>query len=506
MTAVTLALAIGSNAAIFSVVDAVLINPLSYPDADRLVSIRGSAPGSDLPPEFAGGPEFFVAYRDEASLLERIGMYRAVQSTARTPERVDRLFMAVVSSSVFTTLGARPILGRVPTEADDAEQAPVMVISYWLWTTWFGADPSIIGRSFEAAGGRRTVIGVMGPEFRFPDGRQAIWVRASIADERRITPGQLGFQLVGRMKPGVRPSDVVAQLAIVAKRLPERFGGTAQYARLIEQHRPIVRPLDEQLVGNFARPIWILWGAVGIVFLIACANVANLFVVRAESRRRDLAVQSALGAGRGSLIRSQMAEALLLAALGGLGGTVLAWVGVPLLVSAAPEGIPNLDLVALKPATVLVIAGLSIAAACVFGLVPAIRFSRSGDLANLRQVGGIGTAGGRFARNALVVVQTASALVLLVGAGLLARSFWQLSRVDLGYDTANIFTFQVAPARKELVDGPTFATFHEGLLERLRAMPGVTSVGLVQELPLDEGSGRAASPRSMARRAAAPPR
>jgi putative ABC transport system permease protein len=483
-----LALAIGANTVIFSVVEAVLIDPLSYPEADRLVSIRGTAPGSDLPREFAVGPEFFVAYRDGADLLEDLGMYQTVQSTARTEDRVDRLFMAGVSSSVFTTLGARPVLGRLPTKDDDAQRAPVMVISHWLWTTWFSADPSVIGRSFEAAGSRRTVVGIMGPEFRFPDSRTALWLRASIADERRITPGRLGFQLVGRVKRGADSSDLAAQLAIVAKRLPERFGGTANYARLIEQHRPVVRSLEEELVGDVARPLWILLGTVGIVFLIACANVANLFIARTESRRRDLAVRSALGAGRAGLIRSQMAEAILLAALGGAGGVLLAWAAIPLLVSAAPEGVPNLDLVALNPFTLLITGGLSILAACVFGLVPAIRFSRPSALGDLRQAGRVGTPRGRLACNALVVVQTASALVLLVAAGLLARSFWELSRVDLGYDTENIFTFQVAPARKELVDGPSYARFHEGLMERLAAMPGVESVGVVQELPLDEGS------------------
>jgi predicted permease len=506
VAAATLALAIGASTAIVSVVDAVLIDPLSYPNADRLVSIRGTAPGSDLPPEFAVGPEFFVAYRDEADLLEDLGMFQTVQSTARTDDRVDRLFMAVVSSSVFTTLGAKPALGRLPTASDDAERASVMVISHWLWTTWFSADPSIIGRSFEAAGSRRTVIGVMGPEFRFPDSRMAIWVRASIADERRITPGRLGFQLVGRMKQGADTSKLAAQLSIVAKRLPERFGGTANYARLIEQHRPVVRPLEEQLVGNFARPLWILLGTVGIVFLIACANVANLFIVRSESRRRELAVRRALGAGRAGLIRSQMAEALLVAVLGGAGGAFLAWIGVPLLVRVAPEGVPNLDLVALNPISLLFTAGLSILAACVFGLLPAIRFSNPSALGDLRQAGRVGTPYGRLARNALVVVQTASALVLLVAAGLLTRSFWELSRVELGYDTENIFTFQVAPARKELVDGPSFARFHEGLMERLAAMPGVESVGVVQELPLDEGSdmGRFATDSTEASGGAAP--
>ena len=506
ITIATLALAIGANTAIFSVVDAVLINPLAYPEAGRLVTIRGTAPGTDLPGEFNVGPEFFVAYRDDADLLEDLAMFQSLQATARTDDRVDRLFMVGATTSLFSTLRVRPALGRLPTKEDDAERAPVMVISHSLWTTWFGSDPSIIGRSFEAGGARRTVIGVMRPEFRFPDSRTAIWMRASIADEKRIPTGRLGFQLVGRMKPGAGPSDLTTQLATIAKRLPERFGGSAQYAQLVARHRPVVRLLEEQTVGDVARPLWILLGTVGIVFLIACANVANLFIVRSESRRRDLAVRSALGAGRGGLIRSQMAEALLLAAAGGAGGVFLAWIVVPLLVSAAPEGVPNLDLVALNPASLWFTAGLSMVAALVFGLTPAVRFSKPSALGDLRQTGRIGTPQGRFARSALVVVQTASALVLLVAAGLLARSFWTLSAVNLGFTTENIFSFQVAPGRKDLVDGPTFAQYHKGLLERLAAMPGVESVGLVNELPLDEGAnqGRFSSERTEAAGGIAP--
>ena len=490
ITIATLALAIGANTAIFTVIDAVLIDPLSYPNSNRLVTIRGTAPGSDLPGEFSVGPEFYVWYRDDANLLEDIGMFAPVQSTARTEERVDRLFMVQGTSSLFTTLGVKPQLGRLPNKDDDQQRANVMLISHELWTTWFASDPAVIGRSFEASGQKRTVIGVMGPDFRFPDSRTSIWIRAAIADEKAIRPGRLGFQLVARMKPGVRPEDLATQLATIAARLPERFGGDARYARLISQHRPVVTALEEDVVGEVARPLWIVLGTVAIVFLIACANVANLFIVRSESRRRDLALRSALGAGRAGLIRSQMAEALLLAFAGGGGGALLAGIGVPLLVRAAPEGVPNIDLVALKPVAIVFTAALSIVAACVFGLAPAIRFSRHKAIGDLRQTGRIGSLQGAFARQALVVVQTSSALVLLVAAGLLARSFWQLSHVDLGYDTKNIFTFQVAPQRPQLNDGPTFAQFHQGLMERIAAMPGVESVGLINELPLDEGSDR----------------
>ena len=506
ITIATLALAIGANTAIFSVVDAVLINPVPFPDSKRLVLIRATAPGSDMPAEFAVGPEFFVAYRDDASLLEDLAMFAPSQSTARTEDRVDRLFMVQGTSSLFTTLRATAALGRVPSKEDDAQRAQVMVISHWLWVNWFGSDPNVIGRSFEAAGAKRTVIGVMPPDFRFPDSRTALWIRAAIADERRIQPGRTGFQLLGRLKPDATIADLSTQLTTIAKRLPDRFGGTAQYARLIALHRPVVRLLETQLIGDYAKPLWILLGTVAIVFLIACANVANLFIVRAESRRRDLAVRSALGAGRGGLIRSQMAEALLLASLGGVAGAILAWAIVPLLVNAAPEGIPNLDLVRLNPASLLFTGGLAILAACVFGLAPAVRFSKPNALGDLRQTGRIGSPQGRFVRNALVVLQTASALVLLVAAGLLARSFWSLKSVDLGFDTKDIFTFQVAPSRRDLNDGPSFAQYHAGLIERLRSLPGVQSVGFANELPLDEAfnRGRFATERSEASGGIAP--
>jgi predicted permease len=489
VTIATLALAIGTNTAVFSVVDAVLIDPLPYPNSDRLVSIRGSAPASDLPRIFATGPEFYVGYRDDADLLEDIGMYQRTQTTVRTPEQTDRLFMLACTTSFLTTLGARTILGRLPSKQDDDERANVVVISHALWTTWFGSDPTVIGRSLEVSGTRRTIIGVMSPEARFPDSRISLWLRTSIADEKRIQPGRTGFELIARMKPDITPTDLTTQLLTIVKRFPERFGGDATYARHIDQHRPVVRSLEEDLVGSVAQPLWILLGTAGVVFLIACANVANLFIARAENRRTDLAVRSALGAGRAGLIRSQMAEALLLAVAGGMGGVFLARLAVPVLVAIAPTGTPNIDLVELNPLVLLFTTALSMLAAGAFGLLPAVQFSRPMALGDLRHTGRVGSRQGSLARNALVVVQTASALVLLVAAGLLARSFTELSRVNLGFDTENIFTFQVAPQRRELIDGPTFAQFHQGLMERFAAMPDVESVGLINELPLDEGAG-----------------
>ena len=488
IVAVTLTLAIGACAAIFSVVDAVLINPLSYPDADRLVLIRATAPGSDLQGESPVGAEFYVAYRDDAEKLESIGMTTGGQTTFRTPEHVDRLFFAMMTRSLFETLGVQPSIGRLPNVEDDAKNANVTLISHALWQDWFGGDPSVLGRMIQIGSAQREIIGVMPPDFRFPTAQTSAWARASIADERSIKPGGFNFNVVARMKPGVTIEELTSQLAIIAKRLPERFGGNANYARIIEKHQPVVRTLEEQIVGRASTTVWIVFGTVGMVFLIACANVANLFTARAESRRRDIAVRQALGAGRAGLIRSLMAEALLLGAAGGVGGALLAWGLVPLFVRYAPEGLPNVDLITLNGATLAFTIGLAMLAACLFGLLPAIGFSRPSRIDDLKQAGRGGTLQGRLARNGLVALQTGAALVLLVGAGLLMRSFWTLSNVDLGFDTKNIFTFQIAPSGPSFNTGPAFARFHEGFMDRLRGLPGVESVGYVNTLPLDEGA------------------
>ena len=486
VTVLTLALAIGANTAIFSVVNTVLLDPLDFPDADRLVSIRSSAPGSDLPEEFGPGPEFYLQYRENADLLEDLGIHRSGQTTVRSEDQTERLFVTRATPSLFTTLGVNPALGRLPSVEDPSDQ--VALISHSLWENWFGADPEIIGRAYEVSGAMRTVIGVMEEGFRFPDDRISVWIHSMFVDPEEVRVGNFGFSLVGRMKPDIQHADLTSQLSVLASRLPELYGGPPQYARIIEQHRPIVRSLEEELVGDFTSPLWLLLGTVGIVLLIACANVANLFTVRAESRRRDLAVRQALGAGRAGMVRVQMAEALLLGVVGGAAGAIIAWVSLPLLVRAAPENIPNLAATRLDTAALVFTAGVSILSACVFGLIPAIRFSKPQFVGALRKTGIGGDTGGHLTRDALVLVQTAAALVLLVGSGLLIRSFWTLTRVDPGYDTQNIFSFQVAPDREELNDGPSFAQFHTEFMERVSGLPSVESVGLTLALPLDEGA------------------
>jgi predicted permease len=494
VTVATLALAIGANTAIFSVVESVLLRPLPFPNADQLVDIGGTAPGTDLPDEVGVPDELYFEYRDAVPALEELGMYGTGSSTVRAEGHIEQLFLTRVTPSFFNTVGARPLLGRLPGAADADS---VVVISHWLWQSWFGSDPSVIGRSYDIAGATRTVVGVMGPEFRFPDERTALWITWPIT-AAQVRPGGFGPRVVARVAPGADLAGLSTQLQPLARRVQERLGGPAPYKRIMEHYRPVVTPLREHLIGKIATPLWIVMGTVGIVFLIACANVANLFMVRTESRRRELAVRRALGAGRVGLVRSQMAEALLLGAAGGVAGALIAWGGVPLLVRAAPDAvaggfsstpIPGLATAHLDFPALLFAAAASLLAACAFGLLPALRVSGSALLGSLRQTGRGVVGGSHLTRDALVVLQTALALVLLVGSGLLVRSFWRLSHVDPGYDTQNIFTFQVAPHREDLKDRASVSRFQYVFMDRLRALPGVESVGFVTELPLDEGAG-----------------
>jgi putative ABC transport system permease protein len=296
------------------------------------------------------------------------------------------------------------------------------------------------------------------------------------------------FSIVARIPPDVDMRQVDAELTRLARRMPERFGGSAAYAQQVSDFRPLIVPLEEEILGNVRGPLWILFAAVGVVLFIACANVANLFIVRAEDRLRETAVRRALGAGRARLIGSLFSESILVAVVAGGLAVGLAWVCLPLILAAAPD-VPRLGNVGLGPAALAFAAGLSALCALASGLVPAVR-SSAPDLGRLRDGSRGATRRRPLGRDALVAAQTALALVLLIGSGLLVRSFWRLSRVDLGYETVDIFTFQIAPESEELFDGPSYARFHMSFVERLRELPGVESVGIIENVPLNEGLAR----------------
>lgn len=479
----TLALAIGVNAGMFNLVDTVLLHPLPYVHPDRLVAIAATAPGTDFPPEFGLSDEFVVSYRERSKLVEDIATYNYFTSTLRVGDRVERVPMSWPTNSLFSTLGAKPIFGRLPRTEDGDK---VVVISYQLWKGWFNGDSSVLGKSYSVSGDMRTIVGVMGPEFRFPTDRTMLWISSEIRTDS-IQPGRFGDGLVARLKPGATREALATELTSIGKDVPNRFGGSPSYLNVVSHHRVVVRSLRKQLLGDVEAPLWVLLGAVVLVLLIACANVANLFMVRSEGRQRDLAIRRAIGAARSQLIQTQMAESLIVAAVAAVLAVGFAWLTLPAFLRTAPPEIPRLGDVHLDARTLLYTLGAALIAATACGLVPAIRGS-SPDLMRLREGGRGSTRSHNVARDSLVIGQTALALVLLIGSGLLVRSFWALRHVNPGYTTENIFTFQIAPTSPALVDGMTYAQFDLNFLNRLKALPGVEMVGLVENIPLDEGT------------------
>jgi predicted permease len=480
----TLALAIGAVAAMFSVVNTVLLKPLPFANQDRLVFLQGTAPGSDLPERFDLGYDFYMQYKENSKLIDGIFVFSGGTSTFRAGDRVERIPMAWPTNDMYATLGVKPQLGRLPR---DEEGDDVVVISDELWATWFGRDPNIIGKSYFVSDSTKRIVGVMPKDFKFPSDRTMLWI-SGVARAENINPGEWGPPVVARMKPGVTTDQLAAELTRLAKSMPERFGGPPGYAKLIGQYRSQVTSVLEQMVGPTLRAsLWVLLGGVSIVLLIACANIANLFLVRAESRRRDSTVRRAIGASRAQLIRYQMTESFVVALVAGVLAIALSAVSLPLFVRAAPDGIPRLPEVALDLRTVGTSFAIVILVAFACGIGPALR-SSAPDLTALRD-GGRGTTGRRqWGRDMLVVAQTSLALVLLIGAALLVQSFERLRHVDPGYDTKDIYTFQFAPDQPNLRDGPSLGRMHLGFMERLRGLPGVTAVGVVNNLPLDEST------------------
>ena len=481
----TLALAIGAVAGMFNVVNKVLLEPLPFPRPDRLVFIMGTAPGSDLSARFDLGNEFYLHYKERSTLIDGVFSFGGGTSTFRAGDRVERIQMAWPTNDMYGALGVRPQLGRLPVAADDNH---VVVISDQLWNNWFRRDRSVIGKWFFVSDTMKQVIGVMPPEFRFPDEDTMLWVSGEIRADQ-IRPGNFGTPIVARMKPGVAPEQLTTELTGLAKELPGRFGGSSTYAHIIDRYRALVVPLLERTVGpTLETGLLVLLGAVVVVLLIACANVANLFLVRTESRRRDLTVRRAIGASRAQLVRFQMAETFAVGLASGALALVLAAVTLPLFVRAAPAGVPRLGRAGIDLPTIATTFGLVLLVALACGAAPALRAS-SPDLTALRD-GGRGSTGRRsWGRDLLVVAQTALALVLLIGSALLLESFQRLRHVNPGYDTRDIYTFQFAPDQPGLRDGPSLGRMHLAFMDRLRALPGVTTVGVVNNIPLDEGTG-----------------
>jgi putative ABC transport system permease protein len=503
---ITIALGIGACTAIFSVVNAVLLRPLPYADAQRLAIVWGELRQRNVndwpfsPPDYRDLRLQTTSVFDDMAGLIPAGR-TPISDTGGEPEQIRA---GAATPNLFKLLGARILVGRDFMEDDAAPQpgpqgqqgqpgqaAPpvrlpaIAIISHSLWQRRYGGDPGIVGKDIDFGNGRAHIVGVLAPGFellfpprvnveRVPD----MWTAARFNYET-ANRNNVAFRVIGRLKPGVTVEQAQMQVDRVAADLRQHFP--------IKQTSGLyfhVVPMFEYLVGGVRPAILSLMGAVAFVLLIACANVANLLVVRASARSRELAVRAAIGASRGQLVQQMLMESLLIAVLGTILGLALARAGVRLLMALGPKDLPRLDAVAIDPfvLTFAVAAGLTTAAIC--GIVPALRASRADVMDVLRSVGGraTGLRGGRRLRHGVVVTEVALSFILLIGAGLMLRSFVALGRVNPGYDPSHVLTF-LLPAQ-QLQPGQR-AAFKQQVRARLAAMPGVEGVSAASPLPLD---------------------
>lgn len=490
VAALTLALGIGSVTAIFSVVNGVLLKPLPYREADRLANISSNADGLGLH-HFPLSPDLFVFFQKETRSFENMTVFRTHDVSLNDTASPEVVRAVEASASYFPTFGIAPRTGQLFDGTHDKRGAPLaLVISDRLWHRRFGADPAISGRTIQADGETATILGVLPPELD-DNGSADVWLPTRF-DWSHPPTGTFGWNVAARLKPGVDLASAEAEFVPLVKQLTDGGIDAPDYRAFLTngRYRVVVHHVREDLVGELRQPLWILLGTVGFVLLIACANVANLCLIRAEARQKDVAVRAALGATRGALIAKQLVEALVLAAIGGGLGLALAAIGVPALIRLAPPDIPRLAAVTIDPLVVVVALAATVVSALIFGVVPAIRYTRLRTLANLRH-GGRGATVDRarhYGRKALVVAQTALTLVLLVGSGLLLRSFGRMLHADLGFQPADVMTFRVALPRSSYGGVPQVLDFEKRLLESLQGLPGVTAAGATSSLPMNGGA------------------
>jgi putative ABC transport system permease protein len=469
----TLALGIGATTAIFTVVNAVLLSPLPFRDAERLVEVRIiSKNGEGFPLPDAD----FLAWRSQNQTSDAVAVYDAGPVTLTGDGVPERIGAAIVTDRFFDVLGARPLLGRVFQEGDDKPgAAKLVVLSHSFWMRRLRGDPGVVGRTMLLDGFSHTVTGVMPAGFRFPLEDIDLWSTLTMNPPTRRGP----FYTTGiaRLKPGVAIAELRANLASVAAGLKRQYPAPDDWT--ID-----AVPLQDAIVGDVRQILYVLLGAVGFLLLIAVANVANLLLARAATREREIAVRGALGAGRRRIVAQLITESVVLAIVSGLVGLLLAAWGTQGLLAMAPKGIPRLDEVRMHVPVFLFALGVASICGVVFGLVPALRASRT-PLVEMLKDGGRGASGARHrrAQRLLVVAEIALALVLSAGAGLMIRSFAELQRVSPGFDPGHLLTFEVSLPSAPYKDDAAVRRFYDALVQKLEAVPGVRSVGLTVSLP-----------------------
>jgi predicted permease len=478
----TIALGVGVNAAIFSVVSGVLIRPLPYPHAERVFGF-----GHEPPTWLASEPDF-MDYKLSMRTIDGLAAYTMNEVTLATPDDPERIRLVRASEDFFGVMGVRPLLGRTFASDEYQRNVPVpVIVSYGLWQRRFGGRGSVIGATIPINGTPRTIVGVMPPHFDFPESRTDIWIplprfRADSGDRTNHY-----LFMVGRLKPGVTLERALSEATSVAKRImrdePEHFDPAVPL-------RPHMERVQDHLVGSTEPYLLALLGAVGFVLLIACANVANLLLVRAESRRRELALRGALGASVSRLGAFMLAESLLLAVVGGVLGLALAVAVQRLLLASAPASVPRLDAIAIDWRVLLFTIAITAATALLIGMVPAWRSVRENAADVLRAGGRSATQHrrGARARRTLVAAEVALAVVTIAGAGLLLRSLWNLERNPLGFEPHDVLTAKVAISARDYDDTKASIYFNE-LLARVRALPNVRAAGASQFLPVVDAGG-----------------
>ena len=504
VSVLTLAVGIGANLAIFSVVNAVLLRPLPFPEANRLVILRHAAPRLVQMTELPMSGPLYHLYARELRTADGVMLFGTSETSFTGPENPQRVASSLVTPSFFEVLRTAPRLGRAFTDADSRPDAPaVMMLSDRLWRMRFGADRQVIGRIVDLDGDRAEIIGVMPAGFAFPETDTLLW-RPHERNESRGQLGSFGALGVARLADGQTLAQLQTELAALTSNLVELFPDESAAPVLVNAgFRPLVAPLREWVVGDIQATLWILLGAVGFLLLIACANVANLFLVRAEARHRELSIRVALGAGRARLVGSTLLESLLLGVGGGLVAVPLAFVAVRLLVRFGPDNLPRVQEISLDGEVLVFAAALAILAGLSFGLLPAWRAAAvlaSGTLAE----GPRGASLGRdrhLARRGLVIAQIALALTMLIGSGLAVRSFQRIAAVDPGFDPDEVLTFRVALLDSRYdTDTARLAFVHE-LQERIAGLPGVRAAAATSSTPLSgqlNGSGHSLEDRPLA--------
>jgi putative ABC transport system permease protein len=475
----TLALGLGAHTAIFTVVYGVLLKPLPFKEAERLVGVYHAAPSLNVP-VVNHGPATYFTYREHQRVFEEIGAWESDEASITGRGEPEQVEVLTVTHTLLPLLRVQPAHGRLFIAEDDTPGSPVrIVLSDRYWRRKFQGDPAIVGQSLRVDGTPAQVIGVLPPSFRFLQRHPDVLLPMRLDPAAAFSGMMFDFQVIGRLKPGGMLTQANADLARMIPLLPKPHDTLGL--------QPNVRPLAEDVVGDIRRVLWILLAAVGVVLLIACANVANLFLVRAEGRQQELAVRAALGASRGRLARELLTESVLLSLAAGVLGLLLTHAAIGVLRTLAPAELPRVDEISVDPVVLLVALALSLVTGAVFGVLPVARFG-SLDGAVLRENGRtVSEAPSRHrTRNLLVVAEVALAIVLLVVSGLMIRTFVAMRQVDPGFVRPELVqTFRVAVPEALIPDEGQVARTHEDILARLRNVPGVVSAGLSSSITMD---------------------